>query len=639
MQPAGGRVPLAVALTHHAATADPRDDDADWRYEDGDVQALAAEIDALSTGATDPWDLMLKLTTKHHEARTEESRSRLVVMAERAFAHAIEDDPSRYGASVMGERFSSAEGEWPPAFETVDPREKACWLDLCTRVAHDLPKTHLGDVVLAAGMASGRPDAERVVEGYRRLAAQEGLDDYYRASCLRRASSLARQFALPVEPLVRQALYDMALTATTEGPTHVLFQCLEPLAVPPRTGPFTNPGRGELRGLVDAMQGGHAQSELDIDFIHEVQVKLADTDVERLNAHLSLVQGYLNVAQGAEGLIRLHWLQRAASEAQTFGLNDLRGNAVAAMQDMPVEELGMQTITSQLTVPRNLVDWRMSRYRRARTALHALDIWLTTPALTGSYETNLREAMGASHGILQLVSRITIDSNGMPVRSSVGPEQAQAEALERQEIFIAKAHAVALGNELSAIKNELGASSPQEIGAHLATRYRCNMETATSFGRALHSFWEGRYDDAARAAYPLVEAGARGLLLALGEPLFRIETGNSEGRFPALETYAARLEALGFDIDWLRTLRNPVATIRNSIAHGHNLRPTEVDAVILLRTAGLFVVLCPINSSQVERAEVQQRFRDPIAFVAKSAHLRKRLRMVWTTGGRQASVP
>ncbi|WP_040582652.1 hypothetical protein, partial [Sedimentibacter sp. B4] len=45
-------------------------------------------------------------------------------------------------------------------------------------------------------------------------------------------------------------------------------------------------------------------------------------------------------------------------------------------------------------------------------------------------------------------------------------------------------------------------------------------------------FWDGRYDDAARAAYPLIEAGARGLLLALGEPIFRIETGNSEGRFP-----------------------------------------------------------------------------------------------------------
>jgi len=625
---------LAVAVTHDTATDGPDDDNASWLYEDGEIQTLATEIDVFGPAATDPWDLMLKLTRRHFEAGTRESRGRLVVMAERAFAHAITDDPNRYGASVMGERFSSAEGEWPPAFETVDPREKACWLDLCARVTHDLPKTHLRDVVLAAGLASGLPEAERVVEGYRRLATQEGLDAHYRASCLRRASSLARQFALPVETLVRQELWDMALAAVTEGLTHVLFQCLEPLAIPPRTGPFAHPERDEVRGLVDALQGGHGQSDLVVDFIHELRVKLAETDLERLGAHRSFVEGYLSIAQEAEGLVRLHWLQRAASEAQTFGLNDLRGAAVAAMQDMPIEELGMQTVTSQLTVPRNLVDWRMSRYRGARTALQALDIWLTTPAPTGSHESNLREAERASGGILQLVSRITIDGNGMPVRSSAGPEEAQAEALERREIFIAKANAVTLGNELLAIKTELGASSPQEVGAHLATKYRCDMETATSFGQALQSFWDGRYDDAARAAYPLIEAGARGLLLALGEPIFRIETGNSEGRFPALETYAARLETLGFDIDWLRTLRNPVSTMRNSIAHGHNLRPTDVDAIILLRTAGLFVVLCPLDSSQVERAEVEQRLRDPIAFVAKSARLRKRLRMVWTAGDR-----
>ncbi|WP_198018395.1 hypothetical protein, partial [Sedimentibacter sp. B4] len=176
---------------------------------------------------------------------------------------------------------------------------------------------------------------------------------------LRRASSLARQFALPVETLVRQELWDMALAAVTEGLTHVLFQCLEPLAIPPRTGPFAHPERDEVRGLVDALQGGHGQSDLVVDFIHELRVKLAETDLERLGAHRSFVEGYLSIAQEAEGLVRLHWLQRAASEAQTFGLNDLRGAAVAAMQDMPIEELGMQTVTSQLTVPRNLVDWRM----------------------------------------------------------------------------------------------------------------------------------------------------------------------------------------------------------------------------------------------------------------------------------------
>ena len=59
------------------------------------------------------------------------------------------------------------------------------------------------------------------------------------------------------------------------------------------------------------------------------------------------------------------------------------------------------------------------------------------------------------------------------------------------------------------------------MAAHLLWRYSCDSELATAFAEALQSFWEGRFGDAARAAYPLIEAGMRGLLLLLGKPLYR----------------------------------------------------------------------------------------------------------------------
>lgn len=612
----------------------------DWAYTVGDMEALASELDILSAEARDPWDLGLRLTTAHRGAGGADSRSPLVVMAERAFAHSLADDPNRYGASVMGERFSSAMGEWPPAFDAVDPREKACWQDLATRVTHPLPKAHLNDVLLAAGTTMGRPAAEAVAAVYLELAAFDGMDPYYRASCLRRASTLTRQFSLSAESEVREALYAMAQSATSaaNAPSSFLFQCLEPLAVAPRTGSFTSPDKNQVRALVEAMQRDYGQSELVLESVYGLREQLADTQDELVSARRSLIQGYLDLAQASEGLIQLHWFEQAASEAQRLGLPDMRGIAITAMQDMPVADLNMQTITTEIVFPRNLIDRRISRYRRARSALDALDIWLATAAPTGSYEANLREAANSSgRGILQFVSRMTIDAYGMPVRSTVGPEDAKTEWLERQEIFHAKAEGAALAHELSAIKTEYGLTPASDIGTHLATKYRCDLAQATAFGEALVSYWEGRHSDAARAAYPLVEAGARGLLLTLGEPLFRIETGNSEGRFPALETYAERLEAYEFDIDWLRMLRNPIATLRNSIAHGHNLRPTEVDAVILLRMAGLLVILTPANSSVADRANVAKRLREPLAYVAERANLRRRLRVVWTVGARRSS--
>lgn len=264
------------------------------------------------------------------------------------------------------------------------------------------------------------------------------------------------------------------------------------------------------------------------------------------------------------------------------------------------------------------------QYRKARSALHALDLWLTTPAPTGSYRANMRQAGAASHGILSLVTRVTLDACGMPERTSAGTEAAKERALDEIEETRSSFGGIVLAGELNAIRVEVKLPSAGEIGERLAAQHHCDFELATAFGEALQSFWAERYGDAARAAYPLIEAGARGLLLALGEPLYRIQAGESGGRFPSLETYAQRLEALGFDEDWIRTLRNPVARLRNALAHGHLRNPSEGQAALLLRMAGLLLVLAPGNSAESDRAAIEERLRNPVGYAASEAGLRKR---------------
>ena len=294
----------------------------------------------------------------------------------------------------------------------------------------------------------------------------------------------------------------------------------------------------------------------------------------------------------------------------------------------------LRSITTDLTLPRHALDSRLSRYRGSRDPRTALEIWLTTPSPTGSFEENVQRAAEVSgRGFLHLASRTTISPDGLPLRSSSGPEAAADEWLERIEGFQAATYGILLANELRAIRTEYGTISAEALGDHLAARFGCDVEKARSLSDAISSFWDGRFSDAGRAAFPLVEAGARGLLLALGEPLFRIETGNAEGRFPGLETYADRLEQQGFDPDWLRTMRNPVATLRNALAHGHRLSLRPEESALLIRMAGLLVVLTPPKSAQVDRAEVEARLRDPIGAIAILGNLRRRWRRVWVTIG------
>ena len=230
--------------------------------------------------------------------------------------------------------------------------------------------------------------------------------------------------------------------------------------------------------------------------------------------------------------------------------------------------------------------------------------------------------------IIAAVTRTTFDGN-MPTRTSAGVESAVVEATERQELINVRLNGQTIAHELKAIKHQYGIVTPTQITAYLVQTYRCDSQLALALGQAIVSFWDERYTDAGRAAFPLVEAGARGVLLLLGDPLYRIQTGNAGGHFPSLEKYAEKLEQHDFDIDWLRCIRNPVAKWRNALAHGHRLELADYEAAVLLRTAALLVVLTSSNSSEKDKEEIETNLRDPIRWAANQAELIQKWEQVW----------
>lgn len=599
-----------------------------------EIQHLTAKLDSLAPDARDPWMLLQHFTAslREDDGLTFE-RSEEICAVERALAYSIEDDPDHYGGATLGAEFSSTDGDWPPAFEHVTDEEKTVWRVIASQTQEALLRTHFYDLVYSSNIDGAPSTGIELASMYLDLANAVHLDDYYRVACLRRAWSLSRRFSLPLERDVRQQLWEecQRLVDAEGTPPGVLLQPFAPLVVKPRTGKFEEPSAEQVQDLLKSVRETRWPYAPIIEGVTGLLEKLASTNAEKDEARRKLVEAYLALAQTQPGMAASSWYDQAYGTALKYGFTDLRDQTVSSRQDMPASALEMRSYVVEAQFPRHLADATLPRYRHAGDSRVALDLWLTSSSPTGPHEHNVETAHAAAMrpGLMQIITRSMFDADGLPIKTTSGVESLEQETLERLELMNAGARGSVIARELDVIKKNYGEPTATEVATHLVARFECDFELAEAFGEALTNFWNGKYTDAGRAAYPLVEAGARGLLLTLGDPLYRMPTENSDGRFPALYEYSKRLETHDFDIDWLRCLQNPVASFRNALAHGHlhHLKPYE--AAILLRMAGLLVVLTPSGSSQTDKDEVARRLRDPIGWAAAKAHFVKRSVDVW----------
>lgn len=600
-----------------------------------DIVSMAAMLDEIAADSSNPWDLLQKLTESTGDEDLSFDRSPVLEMVERALAHTLKEDQNRRTSVVMGVQFSSATGDWPPALDTIDLAEKDIWAEVAQKATAPLPRAHLLDLSLSTGRLHGRDVAGDVASLYLELGKTRNLDTFYRIQCLRRCVSIARKFNVPSENRARSLLYNAAVefSGMEKLPVGPFLSSLASLCESPCTGEFANPARQQVK---DLLVGAFSASEISATLIEgaaDLLLMLADSPKEREAAHRLLTDSYMALAESATGVAIPHWLDTAAKHAQRHGLIDLRDKAVASLQSVSRADLEMERHSFEITMPRHLADSRLGQYRQSYDAYSAIDMWLTGPSPTGRHESNLQQASElAGSGLLQLFTRTTLSASGMPVRTSEGLESATWEFLERTEDLNAGVYGTLISHELEAINAEYGPIPKDRLAIHLTSRYLCDAELARALSQSMEHFWEMKYSDAGRVAFPLVEAGARGLLLSLGDPLYRVQTGGTGGHFPALEKYAAKLEEHGFDDDWLRCLRNPVSSLRNSMAHGHLFELSAIDAAVLIRMAAVLVTLTPANASLEDRTQIEARLRDPLGYAGGKARLVKRWRRTWVVG-------
>ena len=426
--------------------------------------------------------------------------------------------------------------------------------------------------------------------------------------------------------MVRSQLANRPINPST------LLQLFEFLTVAPQGNCDASPSQTEIANALKVLR-----SQIDGDIlterVAELIVRVACSESERAEARRTLIEGYIATAAAADAESRLlasYWYKRAADEAKRYHHVDLHDRAVRALQAHPLREKDMQVISFCYVLPHYVIDQRLARYRQSRDVHSAIDIWLTTPSPTGSYERNLIDAKEMMTGSpLSIVASTTYDQYGLPTKTALNQEEVEREQLELLERMTAGIQGEILANELTSIRVEYGVASTRELADHITATYRCDTNLSEILAEALDSFWQDRYVDSGNRAYPLIEAGIRGLLLALEDPLYRVQTGNSSGRFPSLETYMKKLEEYGFDPDWLRCLRNPIAGLRNAIAHGHRFDIRKDEAAILLRVAALLVILTPDDATRQDRAKVEEELRDPVAWAARKAHLTAHWKEEW----------
>lgn len=601
------------------------------QYSKSDIARIADVINIVAAEANQPWVILQKLSERAHAAPDLKDNP-VLPYAERSLAYSFTEDKKNPGSVTLGVRLSSTSDEWPLAFKDVSSIEKQAWYEIANQCTHHLAKAHMLDVALSCGAIRGRDVAKEIADLYLTVAQDVNIEIYYRGGCLRRCWSIARSYGLhTLEAQARSASYQMAqlLFKLPEIPTGILLQPFEILTVNPRCGEFNDPSRQEVRDLLKQIRFRSATNVSTLEGVSELLVRVASTDSEHGEARRSLIESYLALGESAKGMIASSYFEDAARIANKYEYIDLRDRAVQLLQAVPYEDLGMQTLPIELRIPCYAIDATLDHYRHSRDGLSALDIWLAGASPTGSYESNVASAKESMDGsIIAAVTRTTFDGN-MPTRTSAGVESAVVEATERQELINVRLNGQTIAHELKAIKHQYGIVTPTQITAYLVQTYRCDSQLALALGQAIVSFWDERYTDAGRAAFPLVEAGARGVLLLLGDPLYRIQTGNAGGHFPSLEKYAEKLEQHNFDVDWLQCIRNPVAKWRNALAHGHQLHLADYEAAVLLRTAALLVVLTSSSSSEKDKEEIDMSLRDPIRWAANQAELVQKWEQVW----------
>jgi hypothetical protein len=475
----------------------------------------------------------------------------------------------------------------PPLVEQVDNDWLAVWTEIASAVDSPIARARLHDLLAERHAGDVRAHGLDASQAYREVARLPSWHPVERADCLIRALTLARRFNAPDVDEIRQEIVAAAqrsLEAVDPEPG-VALSLISSLVSDPDCPEAVD-------RLLDVARSTYQGAHVEEDVI-DLQKQRARGDAERIDAlNRERVLAWLDEADRASGLPRVVHLETAARLARDAGLRDLEQVAQQHLQSVPKEDLELQHISAEASIPPEVVDEYLSPFTDAQSVDDLLVALVSHPPATGQVDSN-RQAVERSRRefpLQHLLPRIVLGGDRLPRWSPSSDSDQEDGDLARQETL----HFQLIGDLLARglwLGGENLVPEPAAVEAFLERLPNHVDGVPHRLATAFAFYWQGDWTTAAFTALPCVEALSRSLVLQLGRGIYQTQRGQRPGQYPGLGVLLRWMRDEGLDESWYRYLWTILASpaglnLRNEVAHGFavELGPRHAAAILHMAT-------------------------------------------------------
>ncbi len=565
-------LPPTRSLAQWAASLDAAVDDAAYKTRRA-IQALAP--------------LRAYEYTNDGEAASEpeDSTTRAVAMA---FGYHVEQHQTGRQRRVLLAPYHLASGgeQYPPPIEAVPSEVVDVWVALSKLVSAPYVAAHLAHLLFERRYGNARQWALRASDAYRAAAQQatrvmDAIDSVSTALRLARAIGDENRSCQAQQTMIDLARSQMATPETNAGPVLRVFEIL--VDERPVLG-------SDLDDLLVAAHGRYPATWA-IDRLLALQRNRAQSDGRRRELDEARFELWLREAAGAEGFMRGNHLQTAIRRAQKAHRPDLIAVAIAQLQEMNPDELGFQRISASVHTGREEIEQLIAPVAEAPSWQEALEQFAAFGPLSGLVDDN--RATVAEHARIFPLSQLMpphLYRDGLPRLEPATDEERAEYHLSQQEGQRIAAMGPFAAMALRRIVDRHGLPTEAALVEYLAAQPLVDTGLAGALARSLLRYWVGDYEGAAFTAAPRIERLVRNLVLTLNEPIYRLQAGQTPGKFPGLGTLLPILRDQQMNLSWWRFIYtlcvNPAGfNLRSDIAHGAINSLSDWPAALLLQAA------------------------------------------------------
>jgi hypothetical protein len=559
---------------------------------DDELRALGARIDGAAVSAKDVYEVTTKMGV------TEDERNGVVGLVTMPFQYGTNRDP-KGSSSYFTKMFGYADGsQYPPLLMDVPDDLWDLWDRLAGIVAEPLARARFHDLCFCGRKGNVGDHAQAAASGYLQAAAGLGTSvDVQRSAviALRQVEYLRRARALG--RLTRRTdVSDDAATAIVAAIKSV--SDAEPFDVGRAIVIADAAVDEELAdSSIDDLLTRLVAETRDIFFMERVvrlQLRRASDD-QREALQRKLVEAWIDEANRSDASRRVWNLTTAGALARDFGLADLQSTIARKLQETELADHGL--VQRRVTVPVDAAQAEayVQRFVDLPSWEDALTALLVGTPPTGDVAMNriAAEAMVTQAPLASSLPQVLLGGDGLP-RITVSTEEEKREwRLTRCE----KSHLQVLGSFTDEILRRIGvkwAPIPEdEFTAFFSAEAHTSTAASAALARAFNHYFNADFEAAAYIAAPQIERIVREAVLAVDEPAYRLQRGNTPGQYAGLGALLPVLLTAGVSESWIRFIQTALCApigmnYRNELLHGF------VDAVYsgnaaLILLAGLYL--------------------------------------------------